>query len=110
MDPAEAFGVELGIALDGDTPEFREQAAELARSMCDLLDSTVSGPAADDAANDSLESDAVMSASLTQAALGTVSGTGLEPSITAMVMRLGAEHFCPLHAGVVDDYVASLSG
>lgn len=102
------FVAHLGTQLSGEDPAFTAAAYDLAVSMCDLLDSTVTGPATDDATNDTPESDAVMSAALTKAALDTTSGTGLAPQVTATVMRLGAEDLCPQHSAVVDEYADDL--
>lgn len=108
-DPTEVFLQQIGSQLDGENQAFKDEAVKLSRSMCDLLDQTVNGPAQEDAANDSAASDAAISNQLTKAALDTASNTGLDPTITAIVLRAGADSFCPKYSALVDAYAAGLS-
>lgn len=111
LAPDDGFLEEFQQRTTGDSPEGAQAALEAARSMCTALDTSTTGIAADDAANDTPESDAAVSEVLVAGTLastfdGGVS-TGLPPEVMAVIVALGSEHLCPEHMPAVVDFLGA---
>lgn len=106
LTPDEQFLAEVDQRMTFGSEGGPATALELAHSACDTLDATAPGAlAADDAANDTPESDAAIADTMTSMALATVFENVGDDASAALVLTLATEHFCPQHATAVQDFI-----
>jgi hypothetical protein len=107
LTPDEAYLEDLHGQVDFNNPEWGDQAIDLAKSTCELLDAGQAA-AESDAPNDSPRSDAMVSDYVTDAGLTIIyDQAGEDLDATAAVLVLGAQHFCPEHKLAVEGDAAA---
>lgn len=106
LTPDEQFLVEVDQRMTFGGADGPEAALDLAHNACDTLDATGPGAmAADDAANDTPESDAAIADTMTSMALATVFENVGDDASAALVLTLATEYFCPQHATAVQGFI-----
>lgn len=101
--PEEAFLVAIGERLDFGGRDGPQQALATGEAVCEALD-TVNGLYADDAPNDSPETDAAIVEFSRDVALSGVA-QGLDADVATIVLALTGEHLCPEHAATITDWL-----
>lgn len=86
-----------------------DASLDVAQSLCDLLDSSsTEAVLADDAANDSPESDAAVAREMSDMALAVAFTEYPGPDdVLAELLTLAGEHMCPERREVITNYIAS---
>lgn len=102
LTPNEAFLSEIERSLDfGNDAGGGPATLALAQSICDSL-TTNASIAADDAANDTPQTDASVIAAANGMGI-SAAFTGDSPDdVIAVVLRAGGEHLCPDHATTIE--------
>lgn len=111
-NPEEAFRSELETGmrdarLQSTDPGFYDDAADLARTVCDIAADTPTAIEQDDAANDTPESDAAIAdVSVTIGLASVVDGLG-DDELAGIFMDATSKHICPEHADTIDGFMAA---
>lgn len=103
--PEQGFLAAIESQLDYSDPTFPQGAMDIATSACASLSAATVGPASDDAANDTPQTDASVTDDLIGLGLDLVMSAELPEGVTAVILTEGTGHFCPQHTTAVSRYL-----
>lgn len=97
VDPETAFLDKVYEDISGASgAQFEANAISFGRSLCDTLDA-IDGVFADDAPNDSPETDAQVADELTKSGLDLIMDSSRNQAVSEVVMRAAGAELCPEH-------------
>jgi hypothetical protein len=107
LTPDEAYLADLHEHVDFNNPEWGQQALDLAEQTCETLTGS-RAVMTDDAANDTPQTDAAIADSYVDSTLAVIyDRAGDDLNLTAAVLVIGAQHFCPEWSATVEGDAAS---